>query len=268
MRGWRERAEPAETLKEIIVAVRVNGGFQCAIKTLRPSRRIILLCVLLLTALIAFFRRHSTAPVEPVTLLSAPFKIPVMPRDRFSLTLGPRKKWVSRAEHAIFGERKSLRVSADIIELSGPALTNLETMLKLPAPTFATNGLRIWFLGPAPLKEIGEKDSAVRGMKIMTRPRLIIADGMGGSMFMGQSMPTKAGMTSVGFSMQAAGLVHDDSIVLLTEVVHSEPGDGIVNTNFAINAQLNLPNGKGVLLVQQPTGAATNGWGVVIHPLR
>ncbi|HUS36654.1 MAG TPA: hypothetical protein VM680_14990 [Verrucomicrobiae bacterium] len=264
-----ERAHDAKTLKEIIVAIGHGRGFQFVIKTLRPSRRITLLCVLLLIAVVAFLqRKDSTEPIEPVTLLTEPFKIPATPRDRFSMTLGPQKKWVSRAEHAIFGERKAVLVSAEIMQLSGPALTNLEATLKLPAPTYATNGLKIWFLSAAPLKKIREGDLPARGIEIMTIPHIQTADGITASMFMGQSMPTKDGMVPVGFGMKSAALVHDESIVLLTEIVQSEFGDGVVQTNFAINAQLNVPNGKGIFLVQQPKGAATNGWGVVIHPLR
>ena len=184
------------------------------------------------------------------------------------MTLGPQKKWVSRAEHAIFGERKQVGVSADILQLSGPALTNLEATLKLPAPIYATNGLKVWFLPAGPLKEIGGKSAPGNGIEILTRPRVMTADGIAASMFMGQSVPTKAGMTRVGFGMECAARVHDASTELLTEIVQSELRDTVVQTNLAVNARLNVPNGKGIFLVQQPTGAATNGWGVVIHPLR
>lgn len=185
------------------------------------------------------------------------------------MTLGPNKKWVARAEHAIFGERKSVRVSADILEFSGPALTNLAETFKLPPPIYSTNGLKVWFLNGKTLKKIGERDSPRRGIEVVTSPRIQTADGITGSMFMGQSMPTKGGgMMPVGFSMVCAATVRDDSTFLLTQIVQSEFGNGAVQTNFAINARLNVPNGKGIFLMQQPTGSATNGWGVVIHPLR
>lgn len=207
--------------------------------------------------------------IDPVTILSEPLKLEPTARDRFTMTLGANKKWVSRAEHAIFGERKSVRVSADIMELSGPALTNLAETFKLPAPIYETNGLQVWFLPDAPLKKIGERDSPRRGIEVVTSPRIQTADGIIGSMFMGQSMPTKGGaLMPVGFSMVCEATVRDDSTILLTQIVQSEFGDGIVQTNFAINARLNIPNGKGIFLMQQPTGSATNGWGVVIHPLR
>lgn len=270
MCGCGERAQPAKTLKEIIVASTVSRSFQFVIKTLRPTCRIILLSILLLTAVVTFlWQRDSSEAIEPVTILSEPFKIPATARDRFTMTLGANKKWVSRAEHAIFGERKSVRVSADILQLSGPALTNLTKTFTLPAPIFTTNGLKIWFLADAALKKIGEADSATSGVQVMTRPRIETADGIAGSMFMGQSMPTKAGgMAPVGFAMSCAATVRDDSTILLTQVAQSEFGDGIVQTNFAINARLNIPNGQGTFLMQPPTGSATNGWGVVIHPLR
>jgi hypothetical protein len=264
-----QRALDGETLKEIIVAIGDRSGFEFMIKAKRPSRRITFFSILLVSALVFFLRqRDSIEPIEPVTLLSGSLKFAPTARDRFTMTLGPNKKWVSRAENAIFGERKPVRVSADIMEFSGPALTNLEETLKLPAPTYATNGLKIWFLDGAPLKKIGERDSPERGIEVVTSPHIQTAEGIISSMFMGQSMPTKDGMIPVGFGIVCAATVRDDSIILRTQIAQSEFGDGIVQTNFAVNVRLNIPNGKGIFLTQQPTSSATNGWSVVIHPLR
>lgn len=60
----------------------------------------------------------------------------------------------------------------------------------------------------------------------------------------------------------------DDSTELLAEIVQSELQETRVQTNLNINARLNVPDGKGALLVQLPDGHATNGWIVVIRPLR
>jgi hypothetical protein len=228
-----------------------------------------LLCILFLCAAVAFLQfKPNPGPGEPVILLEGPFKILPSARDRFSMTLGPRRKWVARAEQAIFGERRSVRISAEIMELSGPALTNLETSLRLPAPTYATNGVKIWFLGAASLMEIGRRDSPARGIEILTTPRIVTAEGMASSVFMGQSMPTKTGMTPVGIGMMCSASVRDGYTTLLTELFQSEFIDGIVRTNFTIHARLNVPKGKGVFVMQQSNGAATNGWGMVIHPMR
>jgi hypothetical protein len=208
-------------------------------------------------------------PIEPVTILPGPFVIPVTARDRFAMTLGPKRRWVSRAEKALFGERKSVRISADIIQLSGPALTNLQSIVKLDAPAYdETNGLKVWFLGRARLKEVGEKTSGAPGREVLTHPQMQTADGIGASMFMGRSMPVNGRMAEVGFSMRCAATMHDDSTEILVGILQSELRDATVQTNLEINARLNAPSGKGILLVKLPTDGATNGWGVVIHPLQ
>ena len=238
------------------------------IKSLRPSRPLVLLCILLLCAFIAFFQRDSSQAIPPVTILDE-YKIPVTTRDRFRKTLGPHRNWVNRAEQTFFGKRNSVPIAAQVLRLTPPILTNVEPALKLSTPTFTdTNGLKVWFLGEAPLKQISDNKPAKAGVEIVTRPRLQTAEGMGASMFMGQAVPTKTGMTQVGFGIQCAALLHDDSTEMLLRVENSEfLQTAAIQTNLDINVRLNIRNGKGVLLIQQPK-TATNAWAVIIHPLR
>jgi len=225
---------------------------------------------LLVCALITFLRqRKTTETLEPVTILTSPFVLPAAPRDRFAMTFGQNRRWVARAEEAFFGKRKSVTISADIIEFSVPAFTNLESALNADASTFnQTNVLNAWFLTESQLKEIGQRISRTPGMVTLTHPRLQIADGMGGTVFMGQSVLMNGKPEEIGFSMRCAATLHEDSTEMLTEIVQSELNSARVQTNLAINARLNVPNGKGILLVKWPGNNETNGWGIVVHSLQ
>src|SRR4051812_21108764 len=255
----------------------------------RPTRARILrlggLAVLLGCALVVFLNRpRKEETLEPVTILSGPFMLPVAPRDRFAITFRRGGRWAARAEDAFFGKRKPVDVSADLIPLSAAACTNLESTLNPGAPTFSqTNGLKLWFLSGGELKEIAQKISPTPGMEMLTHPRLVMADGIGGSMFMGQSVRVNGKFVEVGFSMRCAATFRDHSTELLTEIVQSEALAGRtvvvedlvpiwtivgVKTNLEVNARLDVPDGKGFLLVKWPGEKETNGWGVIVHPLR
>jgi hypothetical protein len=245
--------------------------FSCGVK--RPTRlRLLTLAgvtVLLACALISFFRQPETEAIEPVTILSGPFVLPVMPRDRFASTLGRNRPWVARAERAFFGERKPVKISTDIVRLRASAFTNFEAALNSSTPTFnQTNALKVWFLSENQLKEFGPRILQTPGTAMLTNPQLLMADGMGGSIFTGQSVPINGKLTEVGFSMRCATIVHKDSTEMLTEIVQSELSGATVKTNLEINAHLNVPKGKGILLVKGPGDKGTNGWAFIIHPLQ
>jgi hypothetical protein len=104
------------------------------------------LVVLLACAFIAFLLQPKTDEgVERVTILSGPFGLPMSPRDRFAMTFGWNRPWVARAERAFFGKRKSVTISADIIQVSATAFTNLESALNPGMPPFKTNTLNMVF---------------------------------------------------------------------------------------------------------------------------
>jgi hypothetical protein len=246
---------------------RARRLFNSFIKLLRPSRRLVLLCVLLLCALIAFVQRDDPQ-LPPVTILDE-YKTPITTRDRFRKTLGPNRNWVNRAEETFFGKRKSATIATEVIRLRATLSSEFESALNLGRPTYNdTNGFKVWFLGPKPLKQFRGDTLAARNMEVVSRPRLYVADGMGASMHIGQAVPGPTGMANIGFGIQCSILIRDDSTEMMMNLENSyQPRDTTIHTNLDINVRLNIPNGKGVLLVQLPDGYVTNGWAVVIGPL-
>jgi hypothetical protein len=241
--------------------------FNSFIKSPKPSRRLVLLCVLLLCALIGFVQRDDP-PLPPVTIL-AEYKIPITTRDRFRKTLGPNRNWVNRAEETFFGKRKSATIAAEVIRLRATLASEFESALHLGMPTYNdTNGFKVWFLGPKPLKQFREETFEARNMQVLSRPRLYVADGMGASMHIGQAVSGPIGIANVGFGIQCSLLIRDDSTEMIMRLENShQPRGTTIQTNLDVNVRLNIPKGKGVLLVQLPDGYVTNGWAVVIRPL-
>ena len=245
-------------------------------KAARSLKAIAVVLALLLGALIVLlvWARHWPQPSsEPVTLLPTPFKAPVSRREEFTRTLGPNRRWVNRAETFLFGRRRSFDIFADVILLPPQSITNVESELQLSQPVFSdANQLRVWFFNGAHLKDLSAKLEKIPEARVLSRPRLSMAEAMTGSMFVGTSVPMPNGvMHDVGFHLQCSGTLGADFTDLLTGINHSEfaetANQPTIRTNIDLVARLKIPKGSGVLLIKHPTGQTTAGYGIVIHPL-
>jgi hypothetical protein len=247
------------------------------VKAARSVKAIAFVLALLLGALIVLLlwaRQPSPPSTEPVTLLPAPFKAPANRRDEFTRALGPNRRWVQRAEGFLFGRRRSFDVFAEVILLPPASVTNVESALQLTQPVFTdTNQLRIWFFNSVQLKDFSAKMEKLPEARVLSRPRLSMAEEMEGSIFVGTSVPMPTGvMHDVGFHLQCAGALGADFTELLTGINHSEFAERAdkptIRTNIDLVARLKIPKGSGVLLLKHPTGETTTGYGIVIHPLQ
>src|SRR5687768_5209532 len=251
----------------------VNEAGRSAMKRSRGARIFKWIGLTLLLIAVAFvawiWQPESTPPRDPVTILDGPYVAPVTARDRFARAFGGRqRRSVVRAENAFFGQRASIDIRADILQFGPVAATNLEASLNLGTPTFdQTNGLKIWFLPEAKLTELSQNMPKTPGIEALSRPRLMAADGMGASVFIGQSVPANGKMEQVGFGLQCVTTIHENFTELLTEVQHSELRDTLIQTNLYLSARLNVPTNNGILLLKLPTPETTNGFAVIIHRL-
>ena len=242
------------------------------VKAPRSLQAVAVVLALLLGALMVLLlwaRQSSSQATEPVTVLPTPFKVPVNRRDEFTHTLGPNRRWVQRAETLLFGRRRSFDVFAEVIQLPAAGVTNVE----FAQPVFAdTNGLKVWFADGVQLKTLSAKIEKFRGAEVLSRPRLSLGEDMAGSLFIGHSVQLKSGMAQLGFELRCVITARADAIELLTGISHTEigqsRGEPTINTNIDLVARLNIPKGSGVLLIKTPTATATNGYGIVIHPLQ
>ena len=246
-------------------------------KAARSLKAASFVLALLLGAVIVllFWARQSPPPsTEPVTLLPTPFKAPLNRRDQFTVTLGQNRRWVQRTETLLFGRRRSFDVFADVILLPAASFTNVESALQLPQPVFGdTNQLKVWYFNDVHLKNLSAKMEKLPEARVLSRPRLSMAEEMEGSLFVGTSAPTTNGvMHDVGFHLQCAGSLGADFTELLTGINHSEFAERAekptIKTNIDLVARLRIPKGSGALLIKHPTGDTTTGYGIVIHPLQ
>jgi hypothetical protein len=225
----------------------------------------------------------ETAP--PVTILTEPFVIPVTARDRlrFTFSFSPlADQWASRLEKTLFGARKSININGDFFSISGYRLTDFESILGLGKPTFAqSNGLHIWFLEQARFLTVSQRLSQVPEINFMMYPRVVAAEGTISSVFTGQSISLNGSTNNVGLSIEYYAKGKEQVTELVTTISQSElvtkridAVDGVeatnavrISTNMDVRAQLEIPRGSGVLLIQIPREEGKV-FGALIHPLR
>jgi hypothetical protein len=240
-----------------------------AARSLKAIAIVLALLVVAMTVLRLWVRQPMAQSTEPVTVITTPFQIPFNRRDQFTLTLGPDRRWVNRAETLLFGRRRNFDVFADVFQLPVTSLTNVE----LAQPVFTdTNGLRVWFASGVHLKNLSAKMEKITGAEVLSRPRLSVAEGRAGSLFIGHSVQLKSGMEQIGFGMQSVITARPELTELLTGISHCEvaqaQGEPTIKTNIDLVARLNVPKGSGVLIIKTPGATATNGYGIVISPLQ
>jgi hypothetical protein len=162
-------------------------------------------------------------------------------------------------EQTLLGKRAPVNVSAEVI--SSPALLS---SLALGPPSFSTNGLEIWLLEAKPLKALRERFKSVPGLEVLSRPRISTADGVGCTMFQGESI---AGGAQVGVEFGCHVRTRPHSTDLMTSVTFSEmvTNAGVltgssahttIQTNLNVAVRVQIPEGSGLLLLHN--GSAVN----------
>jgi hypothetical protein len=250
---------------------------------LRFARRLTVFAGLLIFAIaVLILRPANTTPEPPVAIRSGPLVPPMTLRDRFVFTLGPNRKWVSRAETALFGKRKSVDIFMDVLELPPAEPLTRQSASDLGNPTFRNSaGLSVWFLNGGKLKEISGKLSQSPATQ-MSLPRMSTAEGFTTSMFIGQTMLINGAKNDIGLSLGCVAAVQDSTTKLRTSVSRTElftravasgnadtaTNSVSVRTNIHLAADFNIPNGMGVFVLNLPPAQSNNAFGLIIYPIR
>ncbi len=221
---------------------------------------------------------RATPPAQFI-LLGQPYAASMSARDRFESCL-PRSTgwaWIWGVEQTLLGKRAPVNVSAEVISLadSSPALLS---SLALGPPSFSTNGLEIWLLEAKPLKALRERFKSVRGLEVLSRPRISTADGIGCTMFQGESI---AGGAQVGLEFGCHVRTGPHSTDLMTSVTFSEmvtnqgalTGSSAlssIQTNLNVAVRVQVPEGNGLLLLDRSSAVNLNRKrvGLLMDPLQ
>ena len=209
-------------------------------------------------------------PTVPVLVLHRPVAMPVPLLDR-CLRLVPATKswgWFWRARDRVFGPRKPVNLASEIVAVDATGAASLD--LGLGEPLFMGEaGLRVWMPSGTAFARLRLRLEAAPGAEVLSRPRVMTADACQASLFTGQSVPLGAGnpapVANVGLSIDYFPRVHPKSTDLIATLTVSElatnppvargtPQALAVRTNLDLAVRLQIPKGRGVVLVTAPAG--------------
>lgn len=187
--------------------------------------------------------------------------MPVPFRDYFGrwIPQSPGWAWAWRVEQGVFGKRKPVNVSAEVVELGGvPSAAELPKVIG-ESPTFSvTNGPQVWLLTDQRLKTLRNKLEKTQEFRVVSRPRISTADGIACSLFTGSSMVLDGKTNQVGSSFDCFTYVRRDSTDLIVRFANLEvvtngevatvQGRARVETNFDAAVRMQVPKGHGFLM--------------------
>ena len=242
-------------------------------------RFVLILSVLICFAVfLAFLLRPSTP--APFLVLQPPFSRPLLLRDRIGSLLPWSAIW--RVEDALFGKRKPVNLFASVVSLSEPGNTDLGSSLALGNPTFADpTGLQVWILGIADIQSVRQRLKQTPGVDFLNNPRINTADGVGASLFTGESIVLKGTTNDIGLKVDCFPRVRNNStdlfaMITLSEVLtnqsvvvaaSSSMNSVWIRTNLDIAVRLQVPKGSGALLLKASRGTSTRrAFGVILDP--
>lgn len=217
----------------------------------------------------------------PFLVLRQPFHMPLPLRDRLTrwIPVTPHWAWAWRLQEAVFGKRKPVNLSAEIVSLANSARPTSHSLALGPASYSHTNGLQVWLLSVDELKALREHLEQSPGLDRLSRPRISTADGIECGLFQGQSFPRLGSTNQVGLSINCCARVHADYTDLMAHITFSElvtnetlaPGASSplvsIQTNLDTALRLSIPKGNGIFLFDRSArDSGRKTIGVILDP--
>jgi hypothetical protein len=239
-------------------------------------------CLLVCIAMGLVVFLHESKP-PPFVILHHPFSRPLLIRDRLGqwIPATPSWAWAWRLEDVLLGRRKPVNIYADIIAFPNSTSGGLSSSLALGNPSFSdTNDLQVWLLRDGELRSLRDNFKRTPGTDFLSHPRISTADGIEASMFVGQSILLNGSNSQVGLKAGFFSRIRSHSTDLFAVISFSEPvtnqtgmPNGLgpeslvsIQTNLDIAARVQLPKGRGLLLLDgSSVGAVHRRFGVLIE---
>ena len=214
----------------------------------------------------AAFLPRSARPVMVAPLSEGMALMPKAPwLDRFM----PQWGWLWRLRDTVMPRR---RISFDAAQADFN-LTPERVLadLALGYSTFTTNGIRLWILDGNNLSELQrhlKQNSKSRFLRVET------ADGIRSGISITDPVSIDGKPNEAGLKMDLMPVVGRNStdltaLLCLSEVVTNQTDSSLISirTNLALAVRLEIPNGKGVFLLEAKQDATNRGsLGVIISP--
>jgi len=209
--------------------------------------------------------------------------MPRLFRDRLGrwIPATPGWTWAWRVQEAVFGRRKPVNLSAEVVSLTDISRPRLASLPLGPANFAHTNGLQVWLLGADQLKALREQLSQRLGAEPPFRPRVSTADGIECQLVQGQSIARNGSINQVRSTFGCCARLHRDytdlmACVTLSELVTNEaagPGGTSaftpisIQTNLDMALRLQIPKGRGVFVLDRSSReSGRQSIGVIIDP--
>lgn len=203
------------------------------------------------------FVLKGPAPV-PVMLLSKPVSIPISLRDRIARWVPAGNSW-NWARKLVFGRRKIVSLSTQVFKL-GKQADARAALASLGPPVFAeATGPTVWFLQGKQLKDLRSQLKQEAGIDNVNGARITTAEGMGASLFSGESAVLNGSTNQVGLEIQYFAKTRGEHLellasVLLSEVVSNSMSASVtpavfIRTNLDVALRMQLPKAHGMFLL-------------------
>jgi hypothetical protein len=252
------------------------------IQSVAVRRRLIL--ALLLAGLAAGGLALLSSPKPPpFAVLPLPCKFPVTWRNRVGRWLPATAtwSWVVRLDQAVFGRRKPVNLSADILTLTDSSRAAIDVLVLGPPNFSDPDGLRVWLLGADELGILRVRLGKAEGTEMLFHPRVGTTEETACRLFQGRLVPAQGLTNNVGLELGCFTRLHPESTDLFATIKFSElvtnaaggggrffPAGGLaVRTNLDAALRVQIPRGKGMFLLDEsPAGSDRRHLGFILDP--
>jgi hypothetical protein len=243
-------------------------------------RRIWLLAMLGLVVFSAVMFHSVQGKPTPAPLVAVvqPFYPPLRARDRIEswLPFTPRWAWTHTVVDTLFGKRTPVNVDSEAFVFDG-AFNDKANELELGRPSYSTGdgGLTVWFLTNGEIKALRSRLETA-GLGRAFRCRINTADGIGATLFMGESVVLSGVTNQVGVAQSYLPLVKATGTDLFTSTCVSEvrTNDSLggesrsIHTNADFAVRIQIPPRLGIfMLKREPPADGRRSAGVVLDAL-
>jgi hypothetical protein len=231
-------------------------------------RKVVLLLLLLALASAGVVLLLRPPPPPQFVVMAVPEGFPDTRPSFGDRLLGRVPMWGWRLKQAIVGSATSIGIRGTIIELSGPEDPILSEVARTGVVLAETNGLRAWSIGGSDMNTILRRLETGSGSQVISSPSVVTSDGVTAVLSVSQNVPIAGTATAVGVILSVLPRVRRDStdlttVIVLTEAITNQTGPVVapnglavtnttvsIRTNLAAAARIQIPDGRGIFLLQ------------------
>ena len=210
----------------------------------------------------------ARAPQAGVVFL--PLRAPEHPPARWRRMADRGLAWL---RFQLFGPAKPIILQASVIEFKKPPTTSASLLADLPSLATHgpdTNGIQAWILSDVEMAALRRRLDQTPGAEVVSNPRVQTASGVQADFWVGETIVVGGTNGDVGLAWTCKprprrGGNELTSVFTYTQAVTNQTGAAAggqatnvisIQTNLAVAAKIQLPEGSGVFLMRTGRGLA------------